>query len=75
MTTTETLVYFSTLIPKNIAAHVAVCEFSSEDSTTTLHIDLWRGFDLSDLHPCVATLNCVDEGTWDGGRSYSLQLN
>ena len=62
------------LIPADLTAHVAVCEYSSEDNTPTLHIDLWRGHDLSDLPEAVASLAVACEGHWDGGRSYSLQI-
>lgn len=75
MTTTDTLREFAALISDELAAHVAVCEFSAEDNTPTLHIDLWRGYDLSDLPAPVASLTVVSEGSWDGGRSYSLQLS
>jgi len=73
-TNTQTLRLISELIPSTIAAHVAVCEFSSEDDTPTLHIDLWRGYDLCDLPQAVVKLEVAAEGGWDGGRSYSLQL-
>jgi hypothetical protein len=56
------------------ATHVAVCEFSAEDDTPTLHIDLWRGVDLHDLLQEVNALDIASEGFWDGGRCYSLQL-
>ena len=72
--TTEILRNLSNTISAELAAHVAVCEFSSEDSTPTLHIDLWRGNDLCDLPSSVASLMVVAEGGWDGGRRYSLQL-
>ena len=74
MTTTQSLHEIATLIPADLAAHVAVCEFSAEDNTPTLHIDLWRGHDLSDLPEAVASLEVACEGFWDGGRSYSLQI-
>ena len=74
MNATETLRNLSTLISNEMAAHVAVCEFSSEDNTPTLHIDLWRGLDLCDLPEQVASLELASEGNWDGGLSYSLQL-
>jgi hypothetical protein len=70
-----TLIKARDLIVNNSAvAHIALCEFSAEDSTPTLHIDLWRGLDLSDLPDVVADLEIVAEGHWDGGISYSLQL-
>lgn len=71
----QTLNEMAITIPKELVAYVAVGEFSSEDSTPTLHVDLWRGNDLCDLPEQVACLNVVSEGFWDGGRSYSLQLN
>lgn len=74
MNAKETLRNLSTLISNDMAAHVAVCEYSAEDNTPTLHIDLWRGLDLCDLPEQVAALTVVCEGHWDGGRSYSLQL-
>jgi hypothetical protein len=74
MTILNTLREISALIPDHMAAHVAVCEFSSEDNTPTLHIDLWRGYDLHELPESVASLTVAIEGNWDGGRSYSLQL-
>ena len=73
-TNLQTLRLISELIPSSMAAHVAVCEFSAEDSTPTLHVDLWRACDLSDLPQAVAKLAIAAEGNWDGGRSYSLQL-
>lgn len=57
----------------DMISHAVICEFSAEDSTPTLHIDLWRGFAISDLPECVNELVIVAEGHWDGGRSYSLQ--
>jgi hypothetical protein len=72
--TTETLRELSTLISNDMAAHVAVCEYSAEDNTPTLHIDLWRGHDLCDLPEAVAALVVASEGHWDGGRCYSLQI-
>jgi hypothetical protein len=74
MTTNTALTNLAALVPSSFAAHVAVCEYSAEDSTPTLHIDLWRGHDLSDLAEAVASLVVASEGHWDGGRSYSLQL-
>jgi hypothetical protein len=74
MTTTDQLRDLATLVPSSIAAHVAVCEFSAEDSTPSLHIDLWRGHDLCDLPEAMASLVVAAEGHWDGGRCYSLQL-
>jgi hypothetical protein len=74
MNTTETLREISALISNEMAAHVAVCEYSAEDNTPTLHIDLWRGLALCDLPEQVAALTVASEGHWDGGRSYSLQL-
>lgn len=62
------------LISAELAAHVAVCEYSAEDNTPTLHVDLWRGHDISDLPEAVASLTVALAGHWDGGRSYSLQL-
>lgn len=62
------------MIPADLASHVAVCEYSAEDNTPTLHVDLWRGHDLSDLPEAVASLVVASDGHWDGGRSYSLQI-
>jgi hypothetical protein len=64
----------ATSINESIAPHVAVCEYSCEDETPTLHIDLWRGFDLGDLSQEVNALEIATEGFWDGGRCYSLQI-
>lgn len=61
-------------ICKRKTAHVAACEFSSEDDTPTLHIDLCRDYDLPDLSYEVNALDVVCEGHWGGGRSYSLQI-
>lgn len=74
MTNTETLIAIAISISTKIAPNTAVCEFNKEDNTPTLHVDLWRGFGLSDLPEKVAKLKVVAEGNWDGGRSYSLQL-
>lgn len=74
MTTTQFLNELAFLVPSSIAAHVAVCEYSAEDNTPTLHIDLWRGHDLGDLPEAVALLAVACDGHWDGGRSYSLQI-
>ena len=74
MTATEQLHELASMIPHELAAHVAVCEFSAEDDTPSLHIDLWRGYDLCDLPEAVASLAIATEGYWDGGCSYSLQL-
>jgi hypothetical protein len=61
-------------ICKRKAAYVHVSEHSWEDSTPTLHLDLWRGFDLHDLCSEVNALEIASEGGWGGGRRYSLQL-
>ena len=61
-------------ICKRQAAYVNVTDFSMEDGTPTLHIHLWREFDLHDLSQEVNALEIASEGFWDGGRSYSLQL-
>lgn len=61
-------------ICKRKAAYVGVRDYSWEDDTPTLHLDLWRGFDLGDLSQEVSALEIANEGFWDGGRSYSLQL-
>ena len=60
----------------SLAAHVAICEFSAEDPTPTLHLDLWRNDDLFDIFMSgdLNHLDVVAEGHWDGGRSYSLQF-
>jgi hypothetical protein len=55
-------------------AEACVCEFSSDDNTPTLHIYLWRGYDLSDLPQSIAGLDVAADGNWDGGKSYSLQI-
>ena len=52
---------------------VHIGKFSDQDDTPTLHIDLWRGYDLCDL-PELVGLEVVLEGHWECGRSYSLQL-
>lgn len=73
MTTTETLTALAISISSEIVSHVVVCEFNSEDSTPTLHVNLWRGYSINDLPANVAELEIVAEGGWDGGLSYSLQ--
>jgi hypothetical protein len=54
-----------------IIENAVLCEFSAEDPTPTLHLTLWRGFDLSDLPD--TGLEVVTEGHSDIGRVYSLQ--
>lgn len=53
----EKLTELAVLIPEDVATHVAVCEFSSEDETPTLHIEFEDGKcegDLPDeLNPLV----------------------
>lgn len=71
---TRKLNEIASTIPDNLIAHVVVCEYSAEDDTPTLHIDLWRGHDLFELPQAVADLDVASEGFWDGGRCYSLQL-
>ena len=61
-------------IPDNLIARWAVCEYSADDNTPTLHIDLWRGHDLSELPRAVSELDVASDGFWDGGRCYSMQL-
>jgi hypothetical protein len=61
-------------ISKRKTAHVAAREYSAEDSTPTLHVDLWRGYDLHHLSQEINALVVASEGFWDGGRSYSLQI-
>ena len=58
----------------DMAEHLIVCDFSEEDSTPSLHIDLWKGYDLGDLNESVNQLAIASEGHWAGGRSYSLQV-
>ena len=66
----ETLLAFDP--DSKIIAEAALCEFSSEDNTPTIHLSLWRGFDLCDI-PCES-LEVITEGFDDIGRTYSLQL-
>lgn len=54
-----------------IIENACLCEFSAEDDTPTIHLTLWRGYDLSDI-PDV-DLEIVAEGFSDIGRVYSLQ--
>jgi hypothetical protein len=61
-------------IPADLTAHAVVCEFSAEDDTPSLHLDLWRGVDLCDLPKFKIELTIAAEGHWDGGRSYSLKI-
>jgi hypothetical protein len=56
-----------------IIENACICEFSAEDSTPTLHLYLWRGYDLHSLPNCLSTLKEAASGYWDGGRCYSLQ--
>lgn len=72
---TEALRELSPLLTEDQAEHVVVCEFSAEDDTPTLHVYLWRGLDISDLPSQIASLRIASEGHWDGGRTYSLQLD
>lgn len=69
-----TLRLISAELTEQLVAHAVVCEFNCDDNTPTLHIDLWNGVDITDLPERVASLNVVAEGSWDGGRSYSLQI-
>ena len=55
-----------------ILESAVLCEFSSEDNTPTIHLTLWRGYDLSDIPD--TGLKEVSEGFSDIGRVYSLQL-
>lgn len=61
-------------IPAEMTAHAAVCEFSAEDDTPTLHLDLWEGVDLHHLPEPNIKLTIAAKGKWDGGRSYSFQV-
>jgi hypothetical protein len=61
-------------IPAELAPEAFVGEFSAEDDTPTLHVNLWRGLDLYHLPEAVASLDIATEGHWDGGRCYSLQV-
>jgi len=63
------------LIPNEMLAHAAVCEFSSDDNTTTLHIDLETGYKFSDLPKEIQTLDVVLRGEWHGGKSFSFQFD
>lgn len=62
------------LIPAELAPEACVGEFSAEDDTPTLHVNLWRGLDLYHLPEAVASLEIAAEGHWEGGRCYSLQV-
>jgi hypothetical protein len=55
-------------------AEACICEFSPDDNTPTLHVYLWRGYDLSDLPQSIAGLEVAAEGNWAGGKAYSLQI-
>jgi len=70
----ETVRQILTIHACDMIDHLIVCDFSEEDSTLSLHIDLWKGYDLHDLHESVNQLAIVSEGHWAGGRSYSLQV-
>ena len=54
--------------------HLIVCDFSEEDPTPSLHVDMHKGYDINDLPDFVNQLAVACEGHWAGGRSYSLQL-
>jgi hypothetical protein len=56
-------------------ASAVLSEFSNDDSTQTLHINLWRGKTLDDvlLERDLNMLEVVTEGSWEGGRCYSVQ--
>lgn len=56
----------------DIIENACLCGFSSEDDTPTIHLTLWRGYDLSDIPD--TGLEEVSEGFSDIGRVYSLQL-
>jgi len=75
MTNTTLKAALELLINNPSVAHIALCEFSAEDNTPTLHLDLWRGKTLDDVlfQRDLNALDIVAEGHWDGGRSYSLQ--
>jgi hypothetical protein len=56
-----------------IIENAALCEFSAEDNTPTIHLTLWRGHNLSDIPD--TGLDVVAEGFSDFGPVYSLQTN
>ena len=59
------------LLAESKIENACICEFSSEDITPTIHVTLWRGYDLSDI--LDTGLEVVCEGFNDIGRTYSLQ--
>lgn len=69
-TTLESLLAFDPT--SKIIQNACLCEFSAEYNTPTIHITLWRGYDLGDLPD--TGLDVVSDGFSDIGRVYSLQL-
>ena len=59
------------LILSDPVESACIGEFSAEDNTPTIHLTLWRGFDLSDITD--TGLEVVCEGFSNIGRTYSLQ--
>ena len=58
---THTLMEMALWIPEDVATHVAVCEFSSEDETPTLHIEFATGKGECDLPDQLNPLAMVRE--------------
>jgi hypothetical protein len=71
---TETLKQIAALIPADVAQSVHVGPYSAEDDTPTLHVELWRKLDLSDMPYEAASLEVASEGFGQYGRCFSLQI-
>ena len=69
-TTTEKLQAIATQIESQNVPNCWVGDYSAEDKTPTLHVELWRNHCLSDLIGDIHLLNVICEG--DG--HFSLQL-
>lgn len=73
-TTIDKLNAIAAQLPDDLVPTCFVGEYSAEDDTPTLHIDIWRRWDLCDLSGDVHLLDIASEGHSDLGPCYSLQL-
>lgn len=72
---TQMLKELSVLLVDEFVESYHIGSFSEEDDEPTLHLNMWRHYDIGDLNWAFAQLLVAAEGHWEGGRCYSLQFN
>jgi len=65
--------HIETILTSPEVENAILCEFSTEDNTPTIHVQLWRGAEWSNI-PGIDGLEEVADGHTDLGPCASFQL-